>query len=270
MSSLAHRVAVLIIPVAACLAVSGAAAQQKPSPSRGVTVKERLPDPAPPVVAPAPPAPSDPALLQRGADEARPSQGPAPGRPELSASPVTPPPPPRPDVAIGPGNVEVPLANAAGLKLQLGGETGEYRVGERLVVRVSSERPGYLVLLDVSAEGRITQIYPNSLSLLVEGRDVTEANRVKPGTPVTIPDPRNEVANFDFIASPPLGTGMLVALLSDKPVQVVDLPDLPKTGPRPLEFVQQATRSLKITPATGGPLLDPRWSFAAREYTIRP
>ena len=32
---------------------------------------------------------------------------------------------------------------------------------------------------------------------------------------------------FEFVASPPLGSAMVVALLSDQPVQLIDLPDMP-------------------------------------------
>ena len=44
------------------------------------------------------------------------------------------------------------------------------------------------------------------------------------GQAVDHPAARQPVRQFEFIAQPPAGVGMFVALLCDKPVQVVDLP----------------------------------------------
>jgi len=167
---------------------------------------------------------------------------------------------------MGPGNVQVSTNNLAGLRLDLNGG-GTFKVSDKLVLKVTSQKPGYLVIMDIAADGRITQIYPNVISLVAEGKKAGEANYLTPGSSVLVPDPNSPLTNFDFVAAPPLGGGLLVAMLSDKPVQIVDLPDAPPTAQK-LEYVQQATRSLKITPAGGGPLLDPKWSFDAKAYTI--
>jgi len=167
---------------------------------------------------------------------------------------------------MGPGNVQVSTNNLAKLRLDLNGG-GTFKAGDKLVLKVTSQKPGYLVIMDIAADGRITQIYPNVISLVAEGKKAGEANYLKPGGSVLVPDPDSPLTNFDFVAAPPFGGGLLVAMLSDQPVQIVDLPDAPPTAQK-LEYVQQATRSLKITPAGGGPLLDPKWSFDAKAYTI--
>ena len=272
--------------------------------TRGITVRERLPDPksAAPVTAPpsagqqAPAQTSSPTVARPvapptdRAPSASGAAGEAPGRQDGQTSVSTPAVPvaPQPDspvetalpgnagrpanvgnpggVIMGPGNVQVSTNNLAKLRLDLNGG-GTFKAGDKLVLKVTSQKPGYLVIMDIAADGRITQIYPNVISLVAEGKKAGEANYLKPGGSVLVPDPDSPLTNFDFVAAPPFGGGLLVAMLSDQPVQIVDLPDAPPTAQK-LEYVQQATRSLKITPAGGGPLLDPKWSFDAKAYTI--
>jgi hypothetical protein len=64
---------------------------------------------------------------------------------------------------------------------------------------------------------------------------------------------------------------MVVALLSDKPVQVVDLPDVPAPAFAPsdtLKYIRDQARTLKV-PSEGGQLEQPNWSFDGKFYLIR-
>jgi hypothetical protein len=165
------------------------------------------------------------------------------------------------------------LANAAGVAIDIL-PTSRIDVGQRLAVKVTTRKPGYLILVDVDAAGRVTQIYPNLHSMqLPQGSSVT-SNLLEPGRPVSVPDLRNPFAHFEFVAEPPAGQGMIVALLSAKPVQVVDLPDVPQDrldSESAAEFLQQAAGELKIAPQDRAAVLaDPQWSFAAAGYSIEP
>ena len=66
---------------------------------------------------------------------------------------------------------------------------------------------------------------------------------------------------------------MLVAILSDTPVQVMDLPDVPglMAGQKPaLDYVRETTRQLKILPSNDKDgIRDPKWSFATQFYVIK-
>lgn len=161
--------------------------------------------------------------------------------------------------------------NAAGIKIELlpGGEVG---VGAKMAVRVATEKAGYLVVIDVDSSGKLTQIYPNTISLADPRGAAENANMIARGKPRLIPDPQDKT-NFQFVAAEPLGVGMLVAILSDKPVQMIDLPDVPAAlaGQIPaLDYVRETTRSLKLLPAseTGKPQ-EPKWSFATKFYVIK-
>lgn len=165
------------------------------------------------------------------------------------------------------------LANAANVSIEIL-PTPRIEVGQKLEVKVSATKPGYLILLDVDATGKVTQIYPNLHSMQIpQGASVT-SNLLQPGQPVLVPDPRNPFAHFEFVAEPPSGRGMIVALLSTKPVQVVDVPDVPQDrldNEAAAEFLQQAAGELKIAPQDRkAGLVDPQWSFAATGYSIGP
>lgn len=163
------------------------------------------------------------------------------------------------------------LSNAAGLTIDIL-PAPQVELGQRLAIKVSAKKPGYLILVDVDATGKVTQIYPNLHSMRIPFGASETSNLVEPGRPVSIPDARNPFANFEFVAEPPTGRGMIVALLSAKPVHVVDLPDVPQDqldGAAAAGFLQEAAGSLKIAPQeVAAKLTDPQWSFAAMAYSI--
>lgn len=167
--------------------------------------------------------------------------------------------------------VELKADNPAGLSVEiLPGP--ELRAGAPVAFRVTSRKRGYLILVDVDATGKLTQIYPNRNSLLSErGRETS--NLIKPGQTVTVPDRNNPWAGFEFVASPPEGVAMVVAILSDRPVQMIDLPDVPVqfTGRvAALQYVTDLTRDLRIpSAAASGALQEAKWSFDAKFYLIR-
>jgi hypothetical protein len=142
-------------------------------------------------------------------------------------------------------------------------------MGARVSFRISAKKQGYLILVDVDAAGKLTQIFPNPLSLLRGGNKT--ANLIRPGRPLQIPNPAEVLAGFEFIASPPAGTAMVVAILSDRPLQLIDLPDLPPTmtgQAAAADFLTKFASELRI-PDDNGRLLETRWSFDVKFYAIR-
>jgi len=198
-----------------------------------------------------------------------------PALPPAAAMPppsrLSPPPPPPPAVAATPPRFLPKAENSAGVALDI--QPGpEVQVGGKVTFRVSAKRPGYLILVDVDAAGRVTQIFPNRGSLLRIGSR-ENLNLIKPGRAMTIPEPGNAYAGFEFVAAPPTGTAMVVAILSDRPVQMLDLPDVPTEvagQPEALNYIADAARSLRIASASESRgLLEARWSFDARLYVVR-
>jgi Domain of unknown function (DUF4384) len=161
--------------------------------------------------------------------------------------------------------------NSAGLNLDIvPGQ--EFQIGTRVAVRVATKRPGYLILVDIDAAGKLTQIFPNRYAMLQRQATAESMNLVKPGRPITIPDTRKSSAGFEFVAAPPAGVAMLVAILSDHPVQMIDLPDLPPPleGQTAFDKLYEVARNLRIpSQDDSGALQDPKWSFEAKLYLIK-
>jgi hypothetical protein len=162
------------------------------------------------------------------------------------------------------------LANSAGLTLEiLPGAAAS--IGTRMSFRVGARKKGYVILVDVAADGKLTQIFPNVLSLAKTDGRGSETNEIPAGRQVNIPAQGSKT--YEFVASPPRGVGLAMAIFSETPLELVDLPDVPadlagKTGEA--EFVRDAANGLKIlaTDQAAG-FQDPSFSFEARYYVIR-
>lgn len=166
-------------------------------------------------------------------------------------------------------NSNMKIDNPAGLSLDLI-PSGEVIAGSKIGFRITTKKPGYLILLDVDAAGKLTQIFPD---IPTEAGTVREApSLIKPGKPLIIPQVGSPYAGFEFIAEPPAGIAMLVALLSDKPVQVVDLPNAPPPAFAPgdtLKYVRDQTLALVVPHKNGNQWERPNWSFDGKVYLIK-
>lgn len=143
------------------------------------------------------------------------------------------------------------------------------KVGQNAQFRVTTRRPGYLVLLDVTPDRKITQIYPNERSLSTPTGGRTKSNYVDATHPLLVPDRRNPYEGFDFTVEEPAGEGRLIAILSDKPLKSVTTSDLPKSmlGTDAVDFLAKLTselrQDLELQKSAG-------WSFAVGKYEIVP
>src|SRR5262249_15190588 len=149
-------------------------------------------------------------------------------------------------------NSTIKVENPAGVSVDLIPKL-EVSPGSKIGFRISTKKTGYLILLDVDASGKLTQIFPNPTAVTRGMRDAP--NLIKPAHPLTIPQLGTPYGGFEFVANLPAGMAMVVALLSDKPVQVVDLPDTSPPAVAPgetLKYVRDQARTLKVPTADGG------------------
>ena len=153
-------------------------------------------------------------------------------------------------------------ANEAGVRLEIRPGT-RVRVGETVTYRVRSERSGHLLIVDVAADGTVTQLFPNRFS-----EQAGESAAITTGRTVEIP---NAYYGFRVVASPPAGHGNVFAIVTEDPISLDDL-----VGPnRDLRPVANAKDWLL---ALGERLREPwreetgtresRWSAARVEYEI--
>jgi len=286
---------------AVCLAASALA--QEEDNSRAVRIIEEAPSasspaPAAPSLSPPPTPVLQPPAAAQPAPPPPQLQPPAPQQPALHTPPVPTllapaEPVPTPTVAPSPpssagtnqaalgvapppdlGAVQASLKgrNAAGVTLEILPRT-ELQVGEKIALRIATRKQGYLLLVDVDSSGKLTQIYPNRRSLLLAEGSQETANLVKPGRPITIPEIGDPYAGFEFVASPPAGVAMIVAILSDRPVQMLDLPDIPPSligQGGAISYLTDWTTNLRIASAGAtDQLQQANWSFDAKLYQIR-
>ncbi|MBR1232043.1 DUF4384 domain-containing protein [Bradyrhizobium sp. AUGA SZCCT0182] len=143
-------------------------------------------------------------------------------------------------------------------------------IGSLVSFKVTSKKPGYVVLMDVDAAGRLTQIYPNTASLIRTTR--SNGNYVKPGSSLIIPLPTDPYTGVRYVVSPPNGQAMIVGILSASPVQILDLPDIPaEILGKPemvLAYLSKRTSELRI-PDQHDQLREAKWSFDAKPYIIQ-
>jgi Domain of unknown function (DUF4384) len=167
---------------------------------------------------------------------------------------------------------ETKIPNTAGLSLRIL-PGADIAIGTEVSFQVSSQKAGYLILIDVDASGKLVQIYPTPMSLLAPGGARENSNYLRHGKGLQIPDRQNPYSGFELIASPPAGTAMVVALLSERPVQLVDLPDVPSSllGSNSMaDYLIKIANELRIPNRTGNDQLqEAHWSFDVKFYVIR-
>lgn len=165
---------------------------------------------------------------------------------------------------------QIKIPNSAGLSLQML-SAPVVSPGDPLSFQISSKKPGYLILIDVDAAGKLVQIYPSAISIVEQGAEES-ANRLEPRKALQIPDPNSQQTAFELVASPPAGVAMVIAMLSDRPVQLVDLPDVPTSlagGAGMVDYLTKLASELRIA-KNGAKDLDPmHWSFDVKFYAIR-
>ena len=144
--------------------------------------------------------------------------------------------PPDAQAAPAPAPAKAPISdpaldNAAGLTIAF--EQGDdVKVGDIVDYRATTQKPGYLAIFDATPDGKLTQIYPNALSLR-SPTGTLESTRMDPTRPVVVPNYKNPYRGFNVRITEPRGEGTMVAVLSEKPISALDTPDKPKTFATP-------------------------------------
>lgn len=142
--------------------------------------------------------------------------------------------------------------------------------GTEVSFRVSVAKPGYIMLVDIDAEGKMSQIYPRpELLARFNGPDM---NLVKPGNQLQIPSDEQKRQGFKYVVGPPIGSSSVIAILSEKRVQLLDLPDLPQEVKSQADVINSLSKwmdELRIPDLATGKLEQTNWSIAVKPYSIK-
>jgi Domain of unknown function (DUF4384) len=142
-------------------------------------------------------------------------------------------------------------------------------VGSKVAFQVTAAKRGYVLLVDVDATGKMSQIFPNP-ELLARFND-PDLNLIKPGGQLTIPSETARKSGFDYVATPPAGPAVIVAIFSDRRVQLLDLPELPEGQASQSEMLGRLEKwidELRVADPDSGKLLPNGWSFDIKTYVI--
>jgi hypothetical protein len=143
-------------------------------------------------------------------------------------------------------------------------------IGTEVLFRVSVAKPGYIMLVDIDAAGKMSQIFPRpELLSRFNGQDM---NLVKPGNQFAIPSDEQKEQGFKYVVTPPIGSSAVIAILSEKRVQLLDLPDLPQQVKTQAEVISALSKwmdELRIPDARTGKLEQTNWSIAIKPYSIK-
>jgi|SRR5579859_2314104 len=143
-------------------------------------------------------------------------------------------------------------------------------VGTEVLFRVSVGKAGYVMLVDIDAAGKLSQIYPRPE--LLSRFNGTDINLVKPGKQLLIPSDEQKEQGFKYVVSPPSGSSAVIAILSEKRVQLLDLPDLPQDVKTQADIIKSLSKwmdDLRIPDANTGKLEQTNWSIAVKSYSIQ-
>ncbi|MCY4485832.1 MAG: caspase family protein [Deltaproteobacteria bacterium] len=140
-------------------------------------------------------------------------------------------------------------------------------VGDEIEVVVESERAGTLVLLDVDTAGRLYQLFPNRLSV-----QAGVPKRIRAGERVALP---GRQSGLRVQAIPPVGRGMLIAVVSEDSAALEELSSRHKdllVISRPEAYVVELSEVLGVNGPAGeaGAALRDNWTVGQLEYEIVP
>ena len=155
-------------------------------------------------------------------------------------------------------------SNAAEVQLEIR-PSPRIHIGEEVTYGVRSARSGHLLIVDLSPDGSVTQLFPNRFS-----EDAGQGAAIRAGRRIEIP---NAYYGFRIEAGPPAGHGILFAIVTEDPISLDDL-----LGPN--RDLLPVTNARDWLLALGERLREPwleetgtreaRWSATATEYEVLP
>lgn len=142
-------------------------------------------------------------------------------------------------------------------------------LGANIEFQITSAKRGYVLLVDIDSTGKMTQIFPNPE--LLERMDDDNINLIRANGRLTVPSEAIIKQGFSYRATGPVGPTAIVAILSHRKVQLIDLPDMTEGGTtaasanRLLKWVDE----LRVADPHSGKLLPSEWSYDFKSYEIR-
>ena len=162
----------------------------------------------------------------------------------------------------------VAMPNPAKLAIKMT-PSSPVELGANVEFQITSAKRGYVLLVDIDSTGKMTQIFPNPE--LLERMDDDNINLIRANGRLTVPNEAITKQGFSYRATGPVGATAIVAILSLRKVQLIDLPDMAESGTaaasanRLFKWVNE----LRVADPHSGKLLPSEWSYDFKSYEIR-
>ena len=142
-------------------------------------------------------------------------------------------------------------------------------IGSKVAFQVKAAKRGYVLLVDIDPAGKMSQIFPNPELLTQYGN--ADMNLIRPGSKLAIPSEEAHKSGFNYVVTSPAGTAAVVAILSGKKVQLIDLPETleDQTTVETLGRLSKWIDTLRIPDPQTGKLVPNDWSYDVKPYVIR-
>jgi hypothetical protein len=196
--------------------------------------------------------------------------------PQPTPQPLPPPPPapvPDPSASIDKAGAEAKGATTAaifshhndfGLTVSIL-PSNTLKIGQVVQFRVVSAEAGKVAVFDITPDGDLTQIFPNTKT--------DRTGRIRANAPLTMPD---AYWGVHFHATPPAGAGSLLVLVTEEGVDLskgtggdLDFKPILHTS-RLLQVVGEELEKPVVSPKLEEPTRAARWAFVRLPYTVKP
>jgi hypothetical protein len=151
------------------------------------------------------------------------------------------------------GDMENP-AQDFGVSISMEGGKTDFGIGETVSFHATSERAGYLTLVDLGTDGKVVMLFPNAHQ---------PAMKIEAGQTLSFP---TEEMGFELQIFPPVGRGMVRAFVTPEPLAVPMDGEYPEGDERFAAAIAAAV--MKAAGTVDGAVRLDSWSTASLVYDI--
>jgi hypothetical protein len=141
-----------------------------------------------------------------------------------------------------------------GVSLRLEGGKLDFGIGETVSFHATSERAGYLTLVDLGTDGKVVMLFPNAHQ---------PSMKIEAGQTLSFP---TEEMGFELQIFPPVGRGMVRAFVTPEPLEVPMEGEYPEGDERFAAAIAAAV--MKAAGDVDGAVRLDSWSTASLVYDI--
>ena len=145
-------------------------------------------------------------------------------------------------------------AEAFGVSISLEEGKTEFGIGETVSFHATSERAGYLTLVDLGTDGKVVMLFPNAHQ---------PSMKIEAGQTISFP---TEEMGFELQIFPPVGRGMVRAFVTPEPLDIPMVGEYSEGDERFAAAIAAAV--MKAAGAVDGAVRLDSWSTASLVYDI--